>query len=133
MRGCFTLPPSSFFFNYALLVLHVSSTCLIGTPGYLSICLQYICGSHNLFLIHVTTMLGNFWIKVGILLVDRLELLKITLWVVFVSYNSRSLKKWSKSDRNNVRFLPVTVTYIYIYICGVSSMELRVLKHHLTC
>ena len=30
----------------------------------------------------------------------------------------QSRKKWSKCDRNNVRFLPVTATYIYNIIAG---------------
>ena len=107
MRDRFALPPSSFFLNYALLVLHVSSTCPIGTPGYLSVYLQYICMWKSQLIFNSYYYAWEF---LDILLVDRLELLKITLWVIFVSYNSRSLKKWSKSDRNNVRFLPVTVT-----------------------
>ena len=60
-------------------------------------------------------MLSYFSPKLGVLLADRLELLQInfepsTLFTIEV-ITLQSQKKWSKSDRNNVRFLPVTATY----------------------
>ena len=64
-------------------------------------------------------MVQCFSPKLGILLADRLELLKVNfeLSTFFIDkvITLQSQKKWSKCDRNNVRFLPVTATYA---LCG---------------